>query len=1802
MKKIPYHIIFPAAFLLIFFLNAQAQTTYKNQDELKKKADEYFVAEDYESAMPLYSQLVSIYPKDPAYNYRFGVCLIYADRRDNEKPIKYLELASSKTGVDDAVFYYLGLAYHQNYRFADAIKEYDIYKDKAGNKSVEKLDVVRQIEICNNAKSLLTHISDLYVLQKTEVVTNDFFRSYDVERFGGKILVKPDIFKTPLDKKNEKFSLCFFSKESNEVYYSSYGKDGKTGKDIYKSTKEKDGSWSKPENLGTTINTIYDEDFPFMLSDGATLYFSSKGRNTIGGYDIFNSTMGDDGIWSSPENMNYPVNTPFDDIMFVPDSSGKYAYFSSERASMEGMITVYRVRLDTRPEINEVLVFDKPDESSGNDSSYAQTLQFLKEKSTLEVNATESMFEQKDKTVADNSVNNNQDNSNEVEIPDNMTNQDIINLAEKQALQSKKELTELKTKRDAAKTIAANRKTQSENKYKEAAAIISNAETNTDENSKKTQLSKASTTRSEAEQLKKESVIATSLADQLDKQVAVKQKESDEASQYAKEIKTAVQSNSIDSSIALLERMTEKLQNSPADTNYFDSDPNADYINKKAKEAETLYTQSKALEEEITSLQNQSESYKKQAGETKKKTLKEEYLKKAGELEAEVKTKQSELDEVLQKTEKVQYEGDSARTQSSLYASVAEDIQDNNTAIKTTVTNNQLAASNTDNTATTTQNDNITANTSNDNTQTTTNNQIVTDNTNNTTTENISNDTATTTKNDAAAKNEIITQSEKITRSVNASVDSLKKLADNAYSIAYVKNEQSQKKQKEADNLKAEASEIANTDEQEKYLKKADALSKEAVELARKAVVAYSVAEYLDDSYNQKVKEKQLITELVQQAKDASNNGNTEDAQEILSEIKTDQNKITSTATIDQYTSELSNSLDSKKYEMEQAQNTADNLQSKADSLSNKAKEFREQANETKKQSQQNEFIKQAEQTEQQLTTAQKQADAALDKVENMNEEAEELKMKVNYSTIVVNETESYVKPNNTTVDKTALEKNITEYENNNVFAENATSTDEVNTSNSSTADNSANTGNVTADNTASNNNQNTVSNNVSNSNSTVNNSNTSNISTTSDVTSLTNPQLVEAKADVIDKTIVTIRTRIKALQSELKLVTDADEKENINKEIAQMQSDLTTLQEQSVVMHNEAKDMNNSQEVDNTNTDYNTLAENLQNEAVNDLDNATEKRKEANSTTDQTEKDNLRKEASELEKTAGNKTIESYEIKNIGNTSDFYNNSSIIDSVKTSDSKNTQATTADLLENEAKYYFDKAQALQKTINDSMTYSEQKSVYNDVLTNEKIAIEKQQKAIDIYKQITPTYADNTANNTTTADTNTTTDNSNAATNNNTTNIDNTNNTTSVNTNNTSNTNNAVTNNTVNTNNAVNTTTNNNMSDNVNTTTTANITTTEEAITTNEFKGIYIDAGNIRPLNVDAANLVPLDPVLPAGIVFKVQFCALNKQVAPDVFKGITPVTGESTNFGIYRYLAGLFAKYDDAVTARDLIRPMGFADAFIVAYNNGKRITVGEALALLKTDNSLATTYADLNNKAYISAGTTTAAATTATTAAKALSNPVSNIIGLFYSVQVGVYVKPVTSAQLFNITPLYDEIMANGYYRYLSGTYTNIQQAVTAKNTIVTKGVTDAFVVVYYNGKKITFAEAKTLQAGNANIAIANNNTTVNNTTTNTTTTTTNTTTVNIDISFKVQVGAYKKEVPIDIINQWLDVAVSNGLEHYVNETGLTIYTSGNFKDYNAANEYKNTLVTKGLTDAYIVAFKGKEKIAVTKAIELLK
>jgi hypothetical protein len=150
------------------------------------------------------------------------------------------------------------------------------------------------------------------------------------------------------------------------IVFTSDREGGAGGTDIYFSTKEPGGGWSDPENIGEYINTPYDEDGPFIHPDGNKLYFSSKGHNSMGGYDIFlTEYLVEKGRWTRPENMGYPINTAEDDIFFVWSADGERAYFSSEREDSYGRTDIYMLSRNNPEAVNVELGGKITDKISG---------------------------------------------------------------------------------------------------------------------------------------------------------------------------------------------------------------------------------------------------------------------------------------------------------------------------------------------------------------------------------------------------------------------------------------------------------------------------------------------------------------------------------------------------------------------------------------------------------------------------------------------------------------------------------------------------------------------------------------------------------------------------------------------------------------------------------------------------------------------------------------------------------------------------------------------------------------------------------------------------------------------------------------------------------------------------------------------------------------------------------------------------------------------------------------------------------------------------------------------------------------------------------------------------------------------------------------------------------------------------------------------------------------------------------------------------------------------------------------------
>ena len=160
--------------------------------------------------------------------------------------------------------------------------------------------------------------------------------------------------------------------DGKTLYFVSDREGGYGGYDIYRTHKDNKDEWSIPENLGIVINTRGNEKSPFIHTDSQTLYFSSDGLMGLGGYDIFYSKLKENGSWSEPENIGYPINSYDDDLGFFVSTDGHYGYFASNKFAGFGGWDLYSFDLyeGARP---EKVLFVKGKINDENNSGYKNT-------------------------------------------------------------------------------------------------------------------------------------------------------------------------------------------------------------------------------------------------------------------------------------------------------------------------------------------------------------------------------------------------------------------------------------------------------------------------------------------------------------------------------------------------------------------------------------------------------------------------------------------------------------------------------------------------------------------------------------------------------------------------------------------------------------------------------------------------------------------------------------------------------------------------------------------------------------------------------------------------------------------------------------------------------------------------------------------------------------------------------------------------------------------------------------------------------------------------------------------------------------------------------------------------------------------------------------------------------------------------------------------------------------------------------------------------------------------------------------
>lgn len=348
MKRLK--VLFGCRFILlfIFFLLAgKIHSQELSRAELEKISTDNFLNKKYDLAKPGFEELIAIFPKEPSYNYFLGCCYLNLNILPFEA-VKYLRFAASKNYKTNA-HYFLALAYYRNYQFDEAEISLVNFINLAKNKDL--IDCKPEVLLASIAKARQETYPapDLKVLTREEINYSQIESVYALH-VDGKFIPKDETFMQRSDISNNYQGIMYVpvhSENGSTYFITSIGKSGRTGKDIFNLKQLTAMDFSLPIEI-EEINTKYDEEYPYFDEVEQVLYFSSNRVGGLGGYDIYKSSFSKtNNKFSEPQRLEFPINTPYDDFLYVPDSKNNTAIFLSNRSNTQNKITAYKISIDS---------------------------------------------------------------------------------------------------------------------------------------------------------------------------------------------------------------------------------------------------------------------------------------------------------------------------------------------------------------------------------------------------------------------------------------------------------------------------------------------------------------------------------------------------------------------------------------------------------------------------------------------------------------------------------------------------------------------------------------------------------------------------------------------------------------------------------------------------------------------------------------------------------------------------------------------------------------------------------------------------------------------------------------------------------------------------------------------------------------------------------------------------------------------------------------------------------------------------------------------------------------------------------------------------------------------------------------------------------------------------------------------------------------------------------------------------------------------------------------------------------------
>ncbi len=309
-------ILFPT--LLLGQVSEEAQKLY---DEGKYSEAKHLLEIDLEES-----------PTNASINFLLGRAALHTG--DVKTAELSLNLAKKKR-VNDATLY-LGRLYAMQYEFGSAEREFKLYERAMRRNKDALAELEKERDYANHLQRLASRTEDIQIIDSVVVSKSDFLEAYNLSTSGGSLQWAHDFFD---EGWNDESAVVFMNERKTKVYFSRPATD--QGSTLYTMEKMLD-NFGNEKMLPSPINTRQDQAYPFIMSDGLTIYFASKGHESIGGYDIFASRYNlYSNTYLTPNQMNMPFNSPFNDYMMVIDEQKGVGWFASDRYQPENKVCVY---------------------------------------------------------------------------------------------------------------------------------------------------------------------------------------------------------------------------------------------------------------------------------------------------------------------------------------------------------------------------------------------------------------------------------------------------------------------------------------------------------------------------------------------------------------------------------------------------------------------------------------------------------------------------------------------------------------------------------------------------------------------------------------------------------------------------------------------------------------------------------------------------------------------------------------------------------------------------------------------------------------------------------------------------------------------------------------------------------------------------------------------------------------------------------------------------------------------------------------------------------------------------------------------------------------------------------------------------------------------------------------------------------------------------------------------------------------------------------------------------------------------